>query len=244
MAVVKMSKKLKEEILDNAKELFDKQLSRMKEEIQNYGSIHASIQDHIVYKCNKIDWNKEVHDEVLTLARKHDLIGTGSKHIVCYQKTADVKVKVLEPKEDEPDKLEQTFVQDYDIRLQKDTYIHSLSTNGWRKEEMNATWRFELNKTYEDVHIQHMVDKIKIMMAKKNEREKFIDLVKATLEVSNSLRQFLKAWPEGQSLVPDEYLNELNRKTGRNKSKVEESLDEETRKALSGTLLINKMQQD
>jgi hypothetical protein len=244
MAVVKMSKKLKEEILDNAKGLFDKQLSRMTEEVQNYGSIHASIQDHIVHKCNKIEWNKNIHDEVLALARKHDLIGTGSQHIVCYQKTADLKVKILEPKEDEPDKLTYNFSHNYTIRLQKDTYIQSLSTNGWQKDNMNAVWEFERSKTYEDVHLQHMVDKIKTMMAKKNEREKFIDLVKSTLEVANSLRQFLKAWPEGQSLVPDEYLNELNRKTGRNKSKVEEQLDEETRKALSGTLLINKMQQD
>ena len=141
--------------------------------------------------------------------------------------------------------------QDYTANVPRNTYHWPHGDLSWDKKELEhvqikwlVTEDFEpIDSSPVDPILLGLFGDVQNYLRKTRERKAFIDVVKTTLNGVNSLRQFLKAWPEGESLVPADDLVELNRPTGRNKQKTEDTLDEETRKKLSGTLLVNKLQQ-
>ena len=67
------------------------------------------------------------------------------------------------------------------------------------------------------------------------ERKDFMDELKRILKRTNTLKQFLDAWPQGENLVPNDVLAKLNEKPVREKK--EPLMTEEASVALSTTLL-------
>jgi hypothetical protein len=73
------------------------------------------------------------------------------------------------------------------------------------------------------------------------ERKTFLDELKRILKRTNTLKQFLDTWPQGENLVPNDVLAKLNEKPVREKK--EPLMTEEASVALSTTLLKRTLMQ-
>jgi hypothetical protein len=70
-----------------------------------------------------------------------------------------------------------------------------------------------------------------------DEEESFCNNLKAILRRTNTLKQFTDVWPQGENLIPAYALAALNEKTTRVKKDNDQILSEEVSKSLSTTLL-------
>ena len=126
---------------------------------------------------------------------------------------------------------------DKDWKAQKGTNRHNKTTTG-----------SAIEYTLPIIKWEELPEKMRgYIETKINNRRQFLkgmefrDSIIAVLEQCTTLKQFLEIWPQGDHLVPDEYLQKHKEKVVRNTTATKPQLSDEKRAELSVSLLRAKL---